>query len=110
MNKEEIHFGKLLIKQSNSFGTFDPSDLWPSDFLLPRMDVWTRYAEGWLRPYPVIGGTHLTTVILTFDPVTPEWIVDAPTYEVLGKLLQDGTNVPLIKSALFLEVEEHFTL
>jgi len=45
MYEEEIHFGKLLLKQI-VFATFDPGDLdlWPSDPkinrapLLPRMD------------------------------------------------------------------------
>ena len=48
---------KLLIW--NVFGTFN-LDLWPSDrninrvHLLPRMDVSTRYEEGWSRHSPVI--------------------------------------------------------
>ena len=54
--------GLLELLIGNAFGTFNPSDfdLWLSDPkinrvpMLPRMDVWTRYEEGWSRLSRVI--------------------------------------------------------
>ena len=53
MHEEEIHFGKLLLRTRNSFGTFDLGDLdlWPNDPkinrvpLLPRIDLWTKFEK-----------------------------------------------------------------
>ena len=38
--------GVLQVLIVNGFGRFEPGDLWPSDHLLPRMDVWTKFEEG----------------------------------------------------------------
>ena len=55
MYEEEIHFWKLILKQSETVLahftlltlTFDPVTPKSVGFpLLPRMDVWTNYEEG----------------------------------------------------------------
>jgi len=54
MYEEEIHFGKLLLKQSETVLThltpvsltFDPVTKINRVPLLPRTDVWTKFMEG----------------------------------------------------------------
>ena len=54
MYEEEIHFWKLLLKQSET-GTFETNDPKINKVhLLHRMNVWTKFEEGRLRHSRVI--------------------------------------------------------
>ena len=66
MYEEEIHFGKLLLKQSETVLTyltlmiliFDPVIKIKSINLLPMTDVLTKFEEGRSRRFRVIGRTR----------------------------------------------------
>jgi len=72
MYEEEIHFGKVLLKQSEmvlehfTLVTFDPMTPKSIGFLLPRMDVWTKFEESSLGQ-DVLGLLILNSFD-TFDP------------------------------------------
>ena len=79
--------GLLELLIGNAFGTFNPSDfdLWLSDPkinrvpMLPRMDVWTRYEEGWSRCSRVI-------YLKWFWHIWPQWPWPWPRVHLLPRM------------------------